>query len=236
MKDLEIPYVEFSQDYGVVKDGYKGDLYEMLFPDKGATDEQVDIRTEYDFYYISNFRNADDLVIQTMNEESTGNLIMWRDSFGILVYPYFAESFYEAEFRREIPYNFTNIGEKDVAIIEIVERNIPWLLDYLPVIEASEVTVETDKEKEVCPEIYVRSVSGYYLLEALVPEIPEKCINVYFRIADGDSQVIYEAYPSAEKGDASIYLEELPKEAEISIIYEYNGETYETLKKTINCV
>ena len=236
MQFCDEQHIEFSKEYVIKENAFKGDLYTMLFPDGKAVNEAVIINTTYEFYYTSNFRGPDDLVIQTANDDASGKLVMWRDSFGEFVYSFFAESFYEAEFRREIPYNFTNIGEKDVVVIELVERNLPLLLEKLPVIKASEVTVEAQKEKAVSPEIRVSKASGYNLLEASIPELPQECTEIYFKVYNGDESVVYEAYPSAENGDACIYIEELLEGAEISVIYEYNGTTYETLKNTVNCV
>ena len=229
-------YIGFSKEYVIKENAFKGDLYTMLFPDGEAVNEAVVINREYEFYYTSNFRNSDDLVIQTANDGATGKFIMWRDSFGGFIYTFFAESFYEAEFRREIPYNFTNIGEKDVVVIELVERNLPLLLEKPPVIEASVVTVESQKEKAVSPEFCVSKVNGYNLLEASIPELPQDCTEIYFKVYNGDETVVYEAYPSAPNGDACIYIEELLENAEISVIYEYNGTIFETLKNTVNCV
>ena len=166
----------------------------MLFPNGDAVNDAVIINTEYKFYYTSNFRTPDDLIIQTANDSETGNLIMWRDSFGEFIYTFFAESFYEAEFRREIPYNFTNIGEKDVVIIEIVERNIPLLLENPPVIEATAMDVTAEEKRDVNPEITSKNVGGIYLLEAEIPSIPEDCTDIYFKLYNGEEYVTYEAF------------------------------------------
>lgn len=236
MQSCDEQYIEFSKEYVIKENVFKGDLYTMLFPDGKELFESVIIDKEYEFYYTSNFRSSDDLVIQTMNDEANGNFIMWRDSFGGFIYTFFAESFYEAEFRREIPYNFTNIGEKDVVIIEIVERNIPLLLENPPVIEAMTTNVTADKKNEIKPEITAKNASGLYLLEAEISTLPEDCTDIYFKVYNGEEYVTYEAFPSAKNGDACIYLKELLEGAEVSVIYEYNGTIYETLKNTVNCV
>ena len=59
-----------------------------------------------------------------------GSLYCRRDSFGIALYPFLADSFQQAEFSRSADYSVAAFSEldADVVILEIVERNIPLLL------------------------------------------------------------------------------------------------------------
>lgn len=236
MSGLGLECVEFSKEYAISQNAHKGDLDKMLFPNKKGTDDLVVLKHEFEFYYTSNFKGSDDLLIQTANDDKDRSLIMWRDSFGASLFYMFAENFNVAEFRREIPYNFTNIDKKDVVIIELVERNIPYLLWQLPIIEAQETEVEVTDMTNTEPIFTVTDKNGYKLVSATVPDIPKECVNVYFKVQTGDDSVIYEAYPSAENGDACLYIESIPEDAGLSVIYEYNGKIYETLKNSINCV
>lgn len=236
MEELELDYVECTKEFVVHPNAYKGDLDKMLFPSSPPNDEHIIIEKDYDFYYTSNFKSVDDLVIKTANDNKEGNLIMWRDSFGAGVYYMFAENFNTSEFRRELPYNLTNISDMDVVVIELVERNLPFLLYELPIIEPEEADVEVTDIIEAVPDVQVDSVSGYNLITAYVKDMPKDCINVYFRYSTSEGDVVLEAYPSAEDGDACLYLKEISEDAEISVIYEYNGNIYETLKNSVNCV
>ena len=65
---------------------------------------------------------------------------MFRDSFGELLYPYLADSFERAHFSRQSAYDLTKIGatQADVVMIELVERNIRWLMEQPAVFPAPE--------------------------------------------------------------------------------------------------
>ena len=236
MEALELDYVKCSKEFVVIENGYKGDLDKMLFPDAPAQDEHIIIEKDYDFYYTSNYRGSEDLVIQTANDNKDGNLIMWRDSFGAFLYYKFAENFNSAEFRRELPYNFTNIGEQDAVVIEIVERNLKLLLENPPVIEHKEVVITTNEELSDMPECSVKQVSGNQFISVEIDNMPKECIKVYFKISTESDDKIYEAYPSGPNGNPCMYIKELPDNAKLSVMYEYNGKIYESLKNSLDCV
>ena len=88
---------------------------------------------EQDFYFTSNYRSDDDLVIETANDNASGRVLVYRDSFGNALYQYFAEDFNTAKFKRAVPYDLTGIGDYDVVVIELVERNLANLIDMEPV-------------------------------------------------------------------------------------------------------
>ncbi|MCM1307272.1 MAG: hypothetical protein NC223_01595 [Butyrivibrio sp.] len=129
---------DYSQTAYSVQDIFDGDLYGMLFPKGDKKDGQIVFDTEERFYYTSNFRGADDLLISTANDGGRGSLLMFRDSFGNALYPFAANDFERARFSRALPYDLTDAGAYDLVIIEIVERNIGNLLEYPPVLEAAE--------------------------------------------------------------------------------------------------
>ena len=120
----------YSSDFSLQKP-HTGDLYEMLYP-AGKTTE-TDWVPSRDFTYIceSDPNGGNALNIRTSCENGTGSLLCWRDSFGISLYPYLAESFSKAYFSRASSYNISLIedGDYDTVIIEIVERNISRLCD-----------------------------------------------------------------------------------------------------------
>lgn len=113
-----------------------GDLAAMLYPAEDAKDMQLHNDYEFTYEYTSRFRGLDDITITTSSVNGTGNLLMYRDSFGEAILPYMAEMFAEAEFSRAVPYNLNKINEGDTVIIELVERNLGNLLKSAPVMEA----------------------------------------------------------------------------------------------------
>lgn len=236
MKKLDLGYNDTTVEFNKIEGSFKGDLDKMLFPSKPGEEDDIKLDMEYKFYYTSNFRSPDDLVITTANDSEKNSLIMWRDSFGQFQYYMFAESFNAAEFRRELPYNFTNIGEQDAVVIEIVERNLKLLLENPPVIEHKEVVITTDEELSDMPECSVKQVSGNQFISVEIDNMPKECIKVYFKISTESDDKIYEAYPSGPNGNPCMYIKELPDNAKLSVMYEYNGKIYESLKNSLDCV
>jgi len=123
---------------------HKGDLYEMLYP-AGQRTEADPVLTE-DFSYIcENDPNGGNAISINTSSEGEGSLVCWRDSFGISLYPYLAESFGEALFSRASAYDMSLLGDGcDAVIIELVERNIPQLIEKAPVFPAPLRTLETE--------------------------------------------------------------------------------------------
>ena len=72
-------------------------------------------------------RGGNAITIRTSCVGGAGRLFCWRDSFGIALYPYLAESFAEARFSRSQSYALPE-GDWDVLLLEIVERNLSDLL------------------------------------------------------------------------------------------------------------
>ena len=123
--DTEYSYGPFSID-GI----HTGDLYEMLYPAARGSESQVVYSGEMKHWCLNDTNNGNAMRIEAVNPEKKGNLFCWRDSFGIELYPYLAESFGYSEFSRKSAYNLEDLADNDydVVIIELVERNIGDLL------------------------------------------------------------------------------------------------------------
>lgn len=138
MEKISFEAWDYSAAEYTVQDIFDGDLYRMLFPRGTKKDAQVVFDRENGFYYTSNFRGSDDLIITTANDGGRGSVLMFRDSFGSALYPFAANDFERAEVSRVLPYDLTDAGSYDLIIMEIVERNIANLLEYPPVLEAAD--------------------------------------------------------------------------------------------------
>ena len=109
-----------------------GDLYEMLYPIGKGREQEVVYLPELCFETAADPRGGNALRINTVSENGSGSLYCRRDSFGIALYPYLADAFEKAEFSRSADYSleaFAGLDYYDVVILEIVERNLPDLLD-----------------------------------------------------------------------------------------------------------
>ena len=193
---------------------HDGDLYDMMYP--AFTDPETDpvYGGTLEFTYESSATRADSVTLLTAGrgEES---LLCYRDSFGILLYPYLADSFGSSRFSRSVTYDVT--GDWDYVLVELVERNLSYLITNLPVFMAPERTVSL-------PE-----ASGMATVEISEPKKPEGTILVEGTLpedAQGETYVV-----CGEKTYAATLLRDggfaayLPGDAEVSaIVYHAGGE------------
>lgn len=109
---------------------FNGDLYDMLFPEGRKKDTQYYFENTENFEYTSRFMGVDDLMITTQNDDKTGSVLLYRDSFGNALYKFFADDFNNVTVSRAVPYDMSSVEDYDVIVVEIVERNIKNLLEY----------------------------------------------------------------------------------------------------------
>lgn len=109
---------------------HRGDLYEMLYP-SGSLREESLVYAPFTFQSLNNPNGGNALRILTHNESASGKLFCWRDSFGISLYPYLAESYSDALFSRSESYDLNQVlsFKADTLVLEIVERNLPRLAE-----------------------------------------------------------------------------------------------------------
>ena len=158
MKSLGRNAVDWSGEaYTTAKD-HPGDLYEMLYPAGKELDENQTFRRPFRFRYIDvtdvvpfvspeeglteygteEAPPVDKQLLETVCGEGSGTLLMFRDSFGNSLHPFFGDSFERAAFSRQMPYRLDWLegGSADALIVEIVERNIEDLAEMAPVMPA----------------------------------------------------------------------------------------------------
>ena len=118
---------------------HEGDLYAMVFP--GAEDPETDpvYGGELNFTFTSKATQPDAITLQTEGTGS-GSLLCYRDSFGMLLFPYLADSFASAKFSRAVSYDLT--GSEDYVAIELVERNLRYLIQNVPVMPSPQRNLE----------------------------------------------------------------------------------------------
>ena len=129
MEAADMAYTDYSDIEYTYKNNFKADLYSMFFPLGTEKDKNYYFSKEESYEYISNYKSDDDLLIETANENGTGEVIFFRDSFGNALYSFFANDFAKADISRALPYDVSDVGDANLVVIEIVERNIPKLID-----------------------------------------------------------------------------------------------------------
>lgn len=228
MKHLELDYTDYCKKEYTIRKDFSGDLYAMLFPEGDKKDEQVYFDGDASFYYTGNFRGADDITIETECENGSKKLLMYRDSFGNALYGFFAEDFAKAEFNRTIPYDFTELSDTEVVVVELVERNLKNLLTMLPIIKAQEKVIDDNIVRLAGSAKGEISEKGDMILVTFKSdEIPKDCTEMYLQTPAG----IYEAYPSAKDGDGCIYLDtsDVKNLSECNVIFR-DADVYYSLE------
>lgn len=223
----DFEYTDYSSISYEVKKDFTGDLYEMLYPDGTLKDQQMKFDNEQTFEYTSNFRGNDDMLIETHNDAGSDSVLMFRDSFGNALYSFFANDFKDAEFSRALPYNLEEAKDRDLVVMEIVERNISNLLLYPPIMEAPAVEISATPEtvSDTNATVELESKGNYNLITIESEDIPSDCVDIFVK----NNDEIYQAYPTALNGDACLYLA-TDKEVNLSgftVYYEMNGVLYQ---------
>ena len=194
---------------------HKGDLYDMLYPAGDGLEEDQVYGGELSFEYDVPIRSAENLTIMT-HGGGEGSLLMFRDSFGNNLYPYLADSFDAALFSRSMPYRLDLVSQReaDCVVAELVERNLRYLIQNVPVMPAPARELPEDFT------VYGSGVSfkvepsedlpGYSLVTGpLVPEgqeLPEAVLNSPALVLTSDGNY-YEAF-LLEDGAVGLYLPE----------------------------
>ena len=123
----------------------KGDLYEMLYPAAQGGERELLYQGKFRHTHLTSSAHGNAMLLSTLCESAEGRLLCWRDSFGVALYPYLAESFASAQFLRAAVYDFSRYepGDYDVVLIEIVERNLPQLAGECMILPSDGKKVDT---------------------------------------------------------------------------------------------
>ena len=101
-------------------------------------------RIRHTILHISMTKNSTQRMISrsTKNSEADGSVFCLPGFFGINLHPFLAQSYGSACFSRNMPYRLTAAMEEqpDVLLVELVERNLNWLLERAPELPAPERT------------------------------------------------------------------------------------------------
>lgn len=196
---------DYSTASFAMSEEHRGDLYEMLYPAGRATETATVYGGEFSYVCESDPNGGNAITIKTSCDGGSGGLMCWRDSFGIALYPYLAQSFVAATFSRSADYDLTLADSADTVIIELVERNLSNILSREPTFPApvrelsatanvGTIAVDYDEAKSGVMSGYVR-VSGELGADMLDP-------GGHVYIAAGDTA--YEAYVCVSSGSDSL--------------------------------
>ena len=206
---------------------HRGDLYEMLYPTGRKTEPELAPADGFTFSYLRPIRSAEDQRIETASETGTGNLLMFRDSFGNSLYRYLAEDFATAMFSRATSYRLDLVGEPGTCVlIELVERNLRYLTRYAAVFPAPERQLGDEEAVIGRQASWFRksadeSLPGYVRLEGALKRSATDTA-IYVRLG----QAVYEASMSGEQtgeGAFTLYVPAQSVSAQAEVLYDHGG-------------
>lgn len=210
---------DFSQSHP-----HAGDLYEMLYPAFTDTETDPVFGGGLEYTFTGSSTKADSITLLTQSD-GEGSLLCYRDSFGNLLYPYLADSFGSARFSRSTTYDLT--PEADYVLIELVERNLGYLITNLPVLMAPrrELTLPETGGSIVLSVSPQDKPEGTLLVEGQLPADADVTSAVYIVCAGG----CYEA-SLLKDGGFGAYI---PYGETVSAVAYYAGGELQLLTKQI---
>ena len=148
-----------------------GDLGRMAYSVAAKPEWNYHYELPQNYAYATPTKSVEDAYILTENAEADGALLMFRDSFGNTLLPFFAEAYGKACFTKTTPYlldlYMTQLSP-DTVIAEKVERNILDFAKDPPVFPALQKTLSAEPEK----------TAGEYTLQAATAEYDTRFVSV----------------------------------------------------------
>lgn len=164
---------------------HDGDLFAMIYPAAADSEKGLAFAGNLDYTYTSK-TTAPDSIRLTTEAPGEGSLLCCRDSFGNDLHPFLAASYASAQFSRSARYDLTQSA--DAVLIELVERNLSWLLSNVPEMAAPMRVLELPEciGSIACTQETSRA-EGCVLLRGSLTETAER---VYVQTSEG----VYEAF------------------------------------------
>ncbi len=193
---------DFSSEGSIRRKDFKGDLSRMLYPALHDTEYNDYYDTEGRYSYNEGFQSVEDNLITTTCADAASTLYMYRDSFSNALVPFFASAFEKATFSKgfavDLDKTFSET-QTDVYIIELVERNIDWLITMPPFFATAQLTYYQPSEIKSADITFAAEdcvySSAYKILTAALPEEVDPSSSLYISTENEDgSKKAYEAF------------------------------------------
>ena len=212
---------------------HRGDLYEMLYPTGEMLEGEVVFNREFTFRHVRPIRSPEDQRIETENPGKAGNLLMFRDSFGNTLYPFMAEDFGHAVFSRSMPYQMALLEESgvDTVVIELVERNLNYLVESAPIFPAPERLLSGQPPQGAAAASITAAddgrLAGCIRLEGTLSGPIDVDSPIYIQLG----ALLYEASPAGTGGEGespfTLYVPAGSALGDVRALYLLNGQVLE---------
>ncbi len=231
-----------------VKKDHLGDLTRMVYPLNSRLEENEIFQKEWQWEYMNDVKDNMDNWIQTFSPAGKNSLMMFRDSFGESLVPFFAEDFQTAYFTRIVPYRFENVErlKPDVVILERVERRLSGFIEEAPVLEPPQASVVAAGTLDTDTSLTVREEKEHYVVSGFLGQsCRQENGNIYLTVAEkGKAPITYETFyisgQEQEGVDDYGFMAYLKKESILSdevsfqVQAEVNGQLCTVAEKTVS--
>jgi len=218
-----------------------GDLNKMAYTLYGEKELNYKYGLEETYEYKGDFKSVEDGWIETECASGSGTILMFRDSFGNTLIPFFSGQFNRAFYTKEQPYGVEKLVEEnnpDVVVVELVERNLRYLINMPPVTAPIKMDEQVSwngaevLETETTLELGAYSYdSDYYSISGEVPaELLEDSTNIIVEISGKQ----YYAFHKGENGYELCVKKEDLKDFPINIkVYLLKSGIIEQIKSDV---
>lgn len=212
-----------------------GDLNRMLYTFYGEKELDYKYSIGEGYSYTEGTGDVEEPWIQTAGASGSGTLLMFRDSFGNTLIPFFAGQFQKACFTKESPYGLETLMAEhhpDTVVFEKVERNLAEFTNMPPIIPAPAAKTPQDAEPVGSgTTIGIGTLeydAAYYKISG---EVDSSLVNEETDIIIQANGACFQAYLTGTNGYvAYLKKEDLPKfPMEASILTEDQG-SYKLVK------
>ena len=208
MTDLVKMHDSYKDEAYEVRADHIGDLDKMLYPKALTPEDEVYYDKTTTFAYVGEVESNFDPKITTVNPVKEGSLVMYRDSFGNTLLPFFADAYANAYFSRGVPYQLSDVDTQnaDTVVVERAERFLPEMAKNPPVLEGS-LTLLDKEEDEVAADgaenLTMRRQELFFQITGKIdPQYLDWDSKIYLRI---NGQMVYEAFPRSEEGSDTAF-------------------------------
>ena len=215
-----------------------GDLNKMLYPLSAQPEWNYYYQKDYCYKYKTKTESVEDAWIETENKNGNGSLLMFRDSFGNTLLPFFAEEFEKAYFSKTTPYSIEEYMDEyqpACVVIEKVERNIDEFAYAPPLMTGTTVEQSGDVKSESTDttlNVGTTEINASYLEVSGV--VDEKYIetetDIYINVTADGKKTTYRAFNVSDDSTDNGYLLYLPKDklssvksVDIEVIVDNSG-------------
>ena len=170
MSQTSLDYDTYENVPYEVRKNHLGDLTEMLYPLNSELENNEYYQKEWLWSYVNKVTDNMDEWIETKSPSENGTVLMYRDSFGESMLPFFAEAFGKGYFSRLVPYDLGNIVkyEPDYTIIERVERRISSFALEIPIMSAPKGLLSFDRKEDTKTGLNIEIAGGYYVFDGII--------------------------------------------------------------------